>query len=131
MVNKVILLSLTSLLLHGCASITGGTSDTMQVMIANCNKTMQCEAVNKKGKYPFTAPGPVTFKKSDDDLNITCKDGDEVISQRVSPVRGSMAWGNILFGGIIGAGVDASSDAHWEMVDSVLIYRENCDEEEA
>ncbi len=37
-----------------------------------------------------------------------------------------MAWGNIIIGGIIGGGVDASTDAHWEMVDSISIHRKTC-----
>ena len=120
---------LIPVLLSGCASIVEGKKDTLQIDISNCNKPMKCVASNKKGDWDFRAPGPATFKKSDDQLIITCEDGDEVISRTVKPTRGSMAWGNIVFGGIIGGAVDASSDAHWEMVDSVLISRSNCDSE--
>ncbi|WP_423910067.1 hypothetical protein [Candidatus Spongiihabitans sp.] len=78
-------------LLSGCATITKGTTDTLQVTVSNCGEPIECTASNKKGSWPFTAPGPVIFKNSDDDLNIVCQDGDSVITQRVSPVRGEMA----------------------------------------
>ena len=118
---------LTVLLLHvGCATITKGTTDTIQVEVSNCGEVIECKASNKKGSWDFTAPGPVTFKKSDDNLVVTCQDGDNVITRRVAPTRGSMAWGNVLVGGIIGGGVDSATDAHWDMVDSVSIRRAVC-----
>ena len=114
-------------LLSGCATITKGTTDTLQVTVSNCGEPIECTASNKKGSWPFIRhQALVTFKKSDDDLNIVCQDGDSVITQRVSPVRGEMAWGNVVFGGIIGGGIDYSTDAHWDMVDSISIHRANC-----
>ena len=82
---------------------------------------MNCTAPNKKGSWPFTAPGSVRFKKSDDDLAITCDDGGEVITRRLTPTRGGMIWGNILIGGWIGLGVDALTDAHWNMGGSFIL----------
>ena len=122
----IIFILLIPVLFSGCASIVEGKKDTLQIDVSNCNKTTRCVASNKKGEWDFRAPGPVTFTKSDDQLIITCEDGDEVITRTVKPTRGSMVWGNVLLGGIIGGAVDASSDAHWEMVDSVLISRNNC-----
>ena len=113
-------------LITGCASITKGTSDTLQVEIVNCGETITCEATNKKGTWEFTAPGSVTFKKSDNPLSISCKDGPETLTRSVQPTRGSMAWGNVVFGGPIGGGVDAATDAHWDIVDSVSLHRQYC-----
>ena len=91
------ILGLTMLIgLQGCASITKGTNDTVQVQVSNCSTPMDCTATNKKGSWPFTAPGPVTFKKSDTDLTIACNDGDEVITRSLKPTRGGMIWGNQL-----------------------------------
>ena len=117
---------LVILLSSGCASITKGTWDSVQVKIANCGESIQCEATNKKGTWEFDAPGSVRFKKSDDALRISCKDGDKFVYKTVSPIQDSMIWGNILVGGIIGAGVDASSDAHYDFPESVTINRETC-----
>ena len=115
--------------LTGCATITKGTEDTVQVQIGNCGEKIQCTATNKKGSWNFTAPGPVRFKKSDDPLTITCDDGPEVLSVQIVPVRGSMAWGNIIFGGIIGGGVDSGTDAHWDTTDSLVVARKYCNGE--
>ena len=87
---------------------------------------MDCTATNKKGSWPFIAPGSITFKKSDQDLTISCNDGGEVITRTMTPTRGGMIWGNVLIGGIIGGGLDALTDAHWNMSDSLIIYRNNC-----
>lgn len=114
------------LLLNGCATITKGTGDTLQVSVTNCSEQMFCTATNKKGSWEFIAPGPVKFKKSDDDLHITCKDGEHNISIRATPTRGGMGWGNIVFGGIIGGAIDSSTDAHWDMTDSIFIARRTC-----
>lgn len=113
-------------ILSGCATITKGTSDVLQVAVMNCSEMMECEAQNKKGSWKFTAPGPVKFKKSDDDLYITCKDGEHTISIKATPTRGGMGWGNIIFGGILGGGIDASTDAHWDMADTISVARRTC-----
>ena len=110
----------------GCASITKGTSDVIQVEVANCGEKIPCTAANKKGSWEFDAPGSVQFKKSDDPLRIACKDGDDVVTRSVTPHKGDRMWGNVLAGGIIGAGIDASTDAHMEMPDSVTVYRQSC-----
>jgi len=112
--------------LQGCASITKGTTDTITVNFANCNKQTACTASNKKGDWVFSAPGSVRFKKSDNPLTITCKDGPDQTTLEVTPTRGGMAWGNVVFGGIIGGGIDSSTDAHWNIADSVTMYRSRC-----
>ena len=126
MFTKISLIMLGLFLLNGCATITKGTEDTLHINVTNCSEPMQCEATNNKGTWKFTAPGPVKFKKSDTDLHISCKDGEHTITLRATPTRGGMGWGNIIFGGLIGAGVDASTDAHWDMVDTVSIARRTC-----
>ena len=113
-------------LISGCASITRGTKESINVETANCGKPTQCTASNKKGTWEFTAPGSVTVKRSDEGLKIRCKDGDEYVIRSVTPNREEMIWGNVLFGGIIGGAVDANSDAHWELPETITIHRENC-----
>ena len=110
----------------GCASITKGTTQSVQVEIGNCGEPTECIASNKKGTWEFTAPGSVTVKKSDDPLHIRCEDGDNVVTRSVSPNRDAMIWGNAIFGGVIGAGVDASTDAHWELPETVTLHRQTC-----
>jgi len=111
---------------QGCASITKGTTDSITVNFANCNKQTACTASNKKGDWVFSAPGSVRFKKSDNPLTITCQDGPAQTTTKVTPTRGGMAWGNVVFGGVIGGGIDSSTDAHWDIADSVTMYRAHC-----
>ena len=110
----------------GCASITKGTSDVVNVEIANCGETVDCTASNKKGSWDFKAPGSVRIKKSDDALRITCEDGDGTVSRSVMPQGDAMIWGNVLVGGIIGAGVDSNTDANQELPDSITLHRQTC-----
>ena len=110
----------------GCASITQGTSDVIHVEVANCGETIQCTASNKKGSWEFDAPGSVKFKKSDDALRRTCEDGDGTVTRSVTPTGDAMIWGNALLGGVIGAAVDASTDANQELPDSITIHRQTC-----
>ena len=116
-----------AILFNGCASITKGTSDVVNVEVSNCGEKIDCTASNKKGTWNFRAPGPVKFKKSDDPLHIQCEDGpDEVAERTLTPTRDAMIWGNILVGGIIGGGVDAYSDGHWDLPDSTTLVRQTC-----
>ena len=98
----------------------------MNIQIGNCPERISCTATNKKGTWDFTAPGAVKFKKSDDPLTVTCEDGPGSISLQVVPERGSMAWGNIIIGGIIGGGIDSSTDAHWDISDNLVLSRAYC-----
>jgi len=110
----------------GCATITKGKTDSIQVQVSNCAEPIPCTATNKKGSWDFEAPGPVSFNKSDEDLVITCEDGPGKLTVRTTPEKSSMVWGNVLVRGLIGGGVDASTDAHWETVDSLTINRNYC-----
>jgi hypothetical protein len=110
----------------GCASITQGTSDTIHVEVANCGETIQCTATNKKGSWQFDAPGSVKFKKSDDALRIECEDGDQKVTRAVTPTADAMIWGNAILGGVIGAAVDANTDANQELPDSITLHRQTC-----
>ena len=80
----------------------------------------------QEGDLGFHCTRSSQIKKSDDPLTITCEDGPGKISVQVVPERGAMGWGNIVFGGIIGGGVDASSDAHWDISDSLVLSRKFC-----
>ena len=113
-------------LLASCASITKGTSQAINVNTANCNEATSCTATNKKGTWEFSAPGPVTIKKSDDALVLRCKDGDGYVTRTIMPNDDAMVWGNVLLGGVVGAAVDSNTDAHWEVPDSITLNRENC-----
>ncbi|MCC8405331.1 hypothetical protein LJ655_26315 [Paraburkholderia sp. MMS20-SJTN17] len=103
----------------GCASIVGGTNQPISVetrstsgeSIAGAN----CKLENPKGTWYVTTPGSVTVHRAYDDLSIYCtKTGEQPGIASVKSSTKGMAFGNILFGGIIGVGVDTASGAAYD-----------------
>lgn len=102
-------------LTSGCASIVSGQSQSVSVETGTCPEA-SCELQNNKGKwYIGKTPASVTVHRSYEDLAVVCRKGDNVsATTSVKSSTKGLAFGNILFGGIIGAGVDMSSGAAYE-----------------
>jgi hypothetical protein len=104
--------------LTGCASIVSGTSQVVSVETMHSSGSVAgatCKLENDKGVYYVTTPGTVTVHRAYGDMNVKCeKPGfDTGLATVKSSTKGMMA-GNILFGGVIGAGVDAASGAAYD-----------------
>ena len=112
--------------LSGCASITGTTGQSISIMTKEQNgkevSGVACDLSNKRGTWFLTTPGSVAIHRSNDDLQVTCKkDGLEPGRVAVvSDTKGSM-FGNILFGGGIGAIVDNSNGSAYEYPNLVQV----------
>lgn len=106
-------------LTSGCASITGTTNQSVSVQTIDAagNELTggDCELNNNKGKWFITSPGSTTISRSNDNLLVTCKKDkfEPGSASVVSATKGSM-FGNILFGGGIGAIIDHNSGAAYE-----------------
>ncbi len=102
-------------LLNGCASIVNGQNQTLSVTTPGCPGA-SCELSNDKGKWFISStPGSVTVNRGYADLFVKCSKGDSPpIVQSVPSKTKSMAFGNILFGGIIGAGVDVANGSAYD-----------------
>lgn len=116
---KNLVLTLAALSLVGCASITGTTNQNVSVQTKEPTGTevvgASCELSNKKGKWYVTTPGTVGISRSNDDIQISCtKDGFLQGKQGVVSDTKGMMFGNIIFGGGIGAIVDHTSGAAYE-----------------
>lgn len=104
--------------LTGCASIVNGSNQV--VSVEAIHKGLQvtgatCQLVNPKGTFYVTTPGTVTVQRAYDDMNIKCeKDGMQPGMVAAKSSTKGMAFGNILFGGVIGAAVDAGSGAAYD-----------------
>ena len=74
-----------------------------------------CTLSNSKGSYYVTTPGSVMVRNACDQLAISCtKEGYVPANPAAGTVQDKakkMAWGNIVFGGIIGIAVDRSTGA--------------------
>ncbi|MDN3987959.1 hypothetical protein [Zwartia vadi] len=114
-----------SLLLGGCASITGGTQQS--VSVETRQETAQvsgaaCELVNAKGKWFLTSPGSVQIQRSNDDLLVTCnKPGLEPGRASVTSIVKPGMVGNFFFGGIIGVAIDHASGAAYDYPNMIQV----------
>lgn len=104
--------------LTGCASIVSGTSQVVSVETLHKSGPIagaSCKLENDKGVYYVTTPGTVTVHRAYGDMNVKCEKTEMPAGMAVvkSATKGMMA-GNILFGGFIGAGVDAASGAAYD-----------------
>jgi hypothetical protein len=103
----------------GCASITGTTNQSVSVQTVDASgkevTAAACELNNNKGKWFIASPGSTVITRSNDDLIVLCKKDtfDPGRASVVSAIKGSM-FGNILFGGGIGAIIDHTSGAAYE-----------------
>jgi len=102
----------------GCASIVNGTNQPLSIETRMKGASLagaNCKLVNDKGTWFVTTPGSVTVHRSFADLSVQCdKDGVQPgISSIKSSTKG-MAFGNILFGGVIGAGVDMANGSAYD-----------------
>lgn len=108
---KRISLCAIAALATGCASITSENTQALAVTThtadGNLVEKAKCSLVNDKGNWQVETPGTVTVHRSAEDIVVTCKkegvpDG---MARGISRAAGGM-WGNIVFGGGIGAIID-------------------------
>lgn len=101
----------SSVLLSGCASIVKGS--TASIAIASPPVTgATCTLSSGQGSWSVMTPGAVSVERSKEDIQIRCvKDGyQDGIAVIPSNFEGWTV-GNLIFGGIIGVGVDAATGA--------------------
>lgn len=105
--------------LGGCASITGSQSQPVSVETRDLSgvevKRAECKLNNNKGQWYVSTPGTVMVVRSSDDLLVMCeKENQETgYATVVSSVKGMM-FGNIIFGGVVGAVVDHAQGSGYE-----------------
>ena len=112
-------------LFTGCASIVSGQNQSVSVTTLNKGEALagaKCSLANDKGTWYVTTPGSVMVRRSFNDMAVNCSaDGmDTGITMAKSSTKG-MAFGNILFGGFIGAGVDMSTGAAYDYPEIIQV----------
>ena len=117
-INLVVLASV-SLLGSGCASIVSGHNQSVSVETRSKQgaavMSANCKLSNNKGAWFVTSPGSVSIRRSYEDLLINCeKENQESGVASVKSSTKAMAFGNIIFGGVIGAGVDVATGAAYD-----------------
>lgn len=115
-------------MLTGCASIVNGNNQVVSVEARHKGQQLigaTCQLKNDKGTFFVTTPGTVTVHRAYDDLNVRCeKDGLQPGITSVKSSTKPMAFGNIIFGGVIGAAVDAGSGAAYDYPTLITVLME-------
>ena len=118
----------------GCSTITQSESQPLSLTATYENKPVEatCQLKNDKGTWDAKTPANVSVRKSNEDLEVTCKrDGmPDGILKAISRAAGSM-FGNFLFGGGIGAIIDHNKGTGYDypnqlpvkMGESVIVDR--------
>lgn len=105
-----LLVALAALLLSGCATVTRGTKDTLVIESDPAGADVRL-STGQVGK----TPGSFKLSRSDALTVTISKEGYETVTVNITPqIVGAGAAGmagNVLVGGLIGAGVDAFSGA--------------------
>lgn len=107
-------------LASGCSTLTGeGTSQNLSVLTYSAdNKDLtgaQCELKNDEGSWTAVTPATVMVQRSNKDLMVKCtKSGfADARANVVSKTKANM-WGNIIFGGGIGAIIDHNNGSAYQ-----------------
>lgn len=81
-----------------------------------------CKLSNPDGAWFLTTPGSTTVNRSYENLVVECdKDGFGTGLNSVKSSTKAMAFGNIIFGGLIGAGVDIASGAAYDYPELIVV----------
>jgi hypothetical protein len=108
-ISLFIIFSLTS-----CASITTGPNQSLSVNTGSITGA-KCSLSNNKGTwYINDTPGTVTVHRSFDDIVVKCTKDEKTNTIKVKSNAKGMTFGNIITGGIIGAGVDAANGSGYD-----------------
>ncbi|HTH41344.1 MAG TPA: hypothetical protein VL968_11185 [Rhodocyclaceae bacterium] len=108
----------------GCSTITQSENQSLALTATYEGKPVDpvCQIKNDRGSWDSKAPSNVTVRKSGEDLEVTCKkegmpDG---LLKAISRAAGSM-WGNIVFGGGIGAIIDHNKGTGYDYPDQLQV----------
>ncbi|WP_053170855.1 hypothetical protein [Limnohabitans planktonicus] len=120
--NKSLMVAMAALcaFASGCSTLTGeGTGQNLSIMTYTTdNKDLtgaQCELKNDEGTWTAVTPATVMVRRSNKDLMVKCtKSGlSDARANVVSKTKGNM-FGNIIFGGGIGAIIDHNNGSAYE-----------------
>src|SRR5215470_9811030 len=99
------------LLAGGCASVVKGSTQSIAISTPPTTGAT-CQLASAQGNWMVVSPGVASVEKSKEDIQIRCANSgwQEAASTIPSNFQGWTV-GNIVFGGLIGLGVDAATGA--------------------
>ena len=110
----------------GCATLTSSENQQLALTTKSDDgkaiEGVKCSFRNDKGSWEGTSPGFITVHRSAQDLSVECKkDGmQDGILRAVSRAAGGM-FGNIIFGGGIGALIDHTKGTGYNYPDALPV----------
>ncbi|MBI3571046.1 MAG: hypothetical protein HY082_08085 [Gammaproteobacteria bacterium] len=113
-------------LTSGCATITSTEMQPVTVTTHSAEgqpvEQVACSLKNDVGSWSVTSPGVVSVKRSAEDLMVECKKegSSNGFARAVSRAAGGM-WGNILFGGGIGAIIDHNKGVGYDYPNDMIV----------
>lgn len=115
--------------LTGCASIIDEETQIVNVDTPYCPGA-ECVLRNDNGTFIVkSTPETITIHKSSEDLIVECKKDGHVQTEKFESSANAAMWGNLIFGGIIGAVVDWQ-DAGFDY-EAIIANPLRCGNEEA
>ncbi len=111
----------------GCASITTGTSQTIEVESKSgdgaTTMQMQCELQNDKGQWSLAAPGSIQVARSSKDLMVRCTtaSGGSGTATAVSRANAGML-GNVLVSCGLGMPIDHFTGARYDYPSPIVVW---------
>jgi hypothetical protein len=111
-----------SSLLSGCASITGGTHQSISVVTPPVQGA-SCQLTNNHGRwYISNTPGSTVVHRSNLSLSIDCQKNGYYFGHEDVPASARLATaGNIIAGGVIGVGVDLIDNAAFRYPTEIVV----------
>lgn len=112
-IQNIVVACVVSLSFSGCATLTSSEMQSVTLSTKTADgkaiEKANCTLKNDKGAWEFVSPGTVAIRRSAEDLMVECKkDGvADGFLRAISRAAGGM-FGNIIFGGGIGAIIDHS-----------------------
>ena len=123
---KTAMMVLAISLVTGCATITSEEYQTI-TLTANTKDgksvaDAQCTMKNDKGSWKASAPGNTKVHRSAEDLVVECKkEGYDAGFLRAISRAANGMWGNIVFGGGIGAIIDHNKGTGYDYPNAIPV----------
>lgn len=112
--------------LPGCASIVNGTSQPVSVVTKQKESSQdvlgaQCTLTSSKGEWYVKTPATVVVHRGYSDMAVVCSHPTYTGTASIKSTTKAMVFGNIIFGGVIGAGIDMGNGSAYDYPDMIVV----------
>ncbi len=122
---RMLLVLAAVLLTSGCASIVNGVNQPVSVVAKSADNAdvigARCTLTNSKGEWYTTTPGSVVVHRAYGNIGVNCVHPTSAGVASVKSTTKAMAFGNIIFGGLIGVGIDVGTGSAYDYPDLITV----------